>query len=259
MRHPVLSKLHLLGFSKTFLRWVTSYLTDRSQYILIDDHLSEHIEITFGLTQGSILGPLLFNLYVNDLSDALPSTVKCHQYTDDTTFYRHCKPSELQNCKLELQMALDRLTTWSSQCNLALNPKKTKVRLLSTAQLSRVHGLDTHSINLSANEKELERVSTFRLLGTQVHQNLNWIDEINIKISSCYGILSIIRNLKHLAPFNVRKQLAKCLIMSKLDYNDIVSLPFKAPTACAVSCCWFRPWTLCEQAQCTQAGMAAHK
>ena len=106
----------------------------------------------------------------------------------------------------KIAMSLDRLTTWSSQCNLALNPKKTEVRLLSTAQLSRVHGLDTHSINLSANEKEFERVSTFRLLGTQVHQNLNWIDEINIRISSCYGILSIIRKLKHLAPFNFRKQ-----------------------------------------------------
>ena len=229
---------------------VTSYLID--QYIQIDDHLPEHIEITFGVPQGSILGPLLFNLYVNDLSDALPSTVKCHQYADDTTFYRHCKPSELQNCKLELQMALDSLTTWSSQCNLALNPKKTEVRLLSTAQLSRVHGLDTHSINLSANEKELERVSTFRLLGTQVHQNLNWIDEINIKISSCYGILSIIRNLKHLAPFNVRKQLVSVSLCQSWTTMKLLG-------ACAVSCCWFRPWTLCEQAQCTQAGMAAHK
>ena len=66
--------------------------------IQIDDYLSEHFEITFGVPQGSILGPVLFNFYVNDLSDALPSTVKCHQYADDTTFYRHCKPSEFQNC-----------------------------------------------------------------------------------------------------------------------------------------------------------------
>ena len=66
--------------------------------IQIDDYLSEHFEITFGVPQGSILGPVLFNFYVNDLSYALPSTVKCHQYADDTTFYRHCKPSEFQNC-----------------------------------------------------------------------------------------------------------------------------------------------------------------
>ena len=74
----------------------------------------------------------------------------------------------------KIAMSLDRLTTWSSQCNLALNPKKTEVRLLSTAQLSRVHGLDTHSINFGANEKELERVSTFRLLDTQVQGRRYW-------------------------------------------------------------------------------------
>ena len=86
--------------NKTSLMWVTSYLTDQSQYTQIDDYLSEHFEITFGVPQGSILGPVLFNFYVNDLSDALPSTVKCHQYADDTTFYRHCKPSEFQNCNV---------------------------------------------------------------------------------------------------------------------------------------------------------------
>ena len=79
---------------------------------------------------------------------------------------------------------------------------------------------DTPSIS---NGKGLERVSTFRLLGTEVHENVNWKRERNAKISSCYGTLSVLKKLKYLAPYNARKHLAECLILSKIDYNDIVS------------------------------------
>ena len=173
----------------------------------------------------SILGPVLFNLYVNDLSEALPSNFKSHQYADDTTIYRHCIPSDLQSCQTEVQAAIDKLSNWSKECNLALNPKKTKVMLLSTAQMARFHRLDEISMNLSASGRGLERVTTFRLLGTQLHANLCWKDEIKSKISSCYGTLSVIRKLKHLAPYHVRKQLAETLVLSKLDHNDVVSEP----------------------------------
>ena len=107
--------------------------------------------MSFGVPQGFILHPLLFNLYVNDLTDVLPTEVNCHQYANDITIYSHCKPSEL----LKVVGQRCRLSTWSSRCNLALHPKKTKVMLLSTPQMSRTHGLDVHSIHLC----RIERVS----------------------------------------------------------------------------------------------------
>ena len=121
-----------------------SYLTDRTQYVQIDDLWSERINVSFGVPQGFILCPLLFNLYINDLTDVLPTEVNCHQYANDITIYSHSKPSELQSCQAEMQAALDRLSTWSSRFNLALHPKM----LLSTPQMSRTHGLDGHSIHL---------------------------------------------------------------------------------------------------------------
>ena len=95
--------------------------------------------------------------------------------------------------------------------------------LLSTSQMSQTHGLDGHCIHLCANGKSLRRVLTFRLLGTEVHENVNWKRAINCKISSCHGTLSVLKKLKYLAPYNVRKHLAECLIFSKIDYNDIVT------------------------------------
>ena len=97
--------------------------------------------------------------------------------------------------------------------------------MLSSAQMSRPHGLKTSSLDLTVDGKRLERVSNFRLLGTQVNLHLNWKEEINLKISGCYATLALIRKLKHLTPFHVRKHLAECLILSKIDYNDIVSHP----------------------------------
>ena len=221
----VLRKLHSQGFSKNYLRWVTSYLTERQQFVQIDDVMSNPTNISFGVPQGSILGPVLFNLYVNDLSETFDSTITSHQYADDTSFYSQCKPADITSCQENLQSNLDKLSCWSSTNNLVLNPKKTKVMLFSTTQLSRTHQLDDHSIQLNTNGVGLKITNSSLLLGTVMEQHLKWNDEINRKISSCYGTLSVLRRLKHLAPYHVRKQLAECLVLSRIDYNDVVSGP----------------------------------
>ena len=90
----------------------------------------------------------------NELNDK--NNTKSHQYTDDTTIYKHCEPTEIENGKLEMQSALDRLSSWSLQYHLALNAKKTKAMLFSTSQMSRLHGLDAVSLDLSVNGKQIE-------------------------------------------------------------------------------------------------------
>ena len=222
----VLKKLHALGFSKSFLMWISSYLTGRRQFVETDDKTSRLLDVTFGVPQGSVLGPVQFNLYVNDLSERLGDFVKCQQYADDTIIYTTDKPAHIKDCEWRLQEAVDLLKSWSSESNLSLKPTKTKVMLFSTPQLARFHGLEDHQVNLSVDGiKPLERVSTAKLLGTELHQSLKWNHDINTKISSCYATLSVLRKLKKIAPFHVKKRLAESLILSKLDYNDIVRYP----------------------------------
>ena len=88
--------------------------------------------------------------------------------------------------------------------------------LFSTTQLSRTHQLDDRSIQINTNGVELKRTNSSLLLGTVMEQNIKWNDGINRKISSCYGTLLVLRKLKHLSPYHVRKQLAECLALSKI-------------------------------------------
>ena len=219
----VLKKLHEVGFSRGALYWVLNYLTERKQFVQVNEKQSETASVEFGIPQGSILGPTLFNLYVNDLQTNCSST--CTQYADDTTLYEHSTPKDLKECERKLNKTMSSLDRWASESNLALNSKKTKQLLVTTPQMSRVHKLDSVTPSVKVNGVALERVKEFKLLGIWITENLKWTCHIKKLVSSCYGILSTLRKLKNLAPFHVKKLLVESLILSKLDYCDVVCYP----------------------------------
>jgi len=86
-------KMHRLGFSGSFLKWMINYISDRRHFVQIDDRRSDMAHVAFGAPQGSILGPVIFNLYIVDLQNNV--NCQCFQYADDTTLYIHTKASDL--------------------------------------------------------------------------------------------------------------------------------------------------------------------
>ena len=98
---------------------------------------------------------------------------------------------------------------------------------LSTLQLSKVHHLDIANIDIAANNTSLKRVPTTKLLGSHIHEHLNWEENVKHVAASCYATLTSIRKLKKTLPFHIKKNLVQALVLSKLYYNDIVyySLP----------------------------------
>ena len=238
----IIRKLHLMGFSTQFLRWMMSYLTERQQYVQIDDKKSGKLYTNFGVPQGSILGLVLFNLYVADLADELGTVCNCHQYADDTTIYNSVKPKDFQLGVEQMNNSLTNLTRWSDESKLALNNNKTKAMLITTPQMANYHSLRTegvmnifldnnnnNSCNNNKNNKFLEVMESYKLLGVHLSNTFRWDKHINETVSSCYASLAILRKLRNMAPFDLRKRLAETLILSKLDYScDLVFYPLPA-------------------------------
>ena len=97
--------------------------------------------------------------------------------------------------------------------------------ILSTPQMSRVHHLDEYDPNIAVSGYKLERIKSCKLLGVHMNEHLKWDDHIKHTVSGCYATLSILRKLKCLAKYGLGKQLAETLILSKLDYADLVIYP----------------------------------
>ena len=99
--------------------------------------------------------------------------------------------------------------------------------LVSTQQRSLAHALHDYYPAVSCNGKLLECVTTAKILGVHMDEHLTWPDHVTALLSSCYAALAVLRKLRNLAPYHVRKQLVKSLVMSKLDYGCVVfySLP----------------------------------
>ena len=215
------NKLITLKFSKQSIELLYSYLSNRVQYVQINDQKSSKSTLKYGVPQGSILGPILFNLYVSDLSDNLSST--CLQFADDTTIYQHCKINNIDSCSRSLQKDLASLLGWSGQSNLVLNETKTKTMLFCTPQMNTRHNLsDKTTYDIQCNSYNLERVQTTKLLGIIFSENLTWNDHLQKLITSLYSTLRTLRQFKRLTNFSLRKQLAETLVLSQIDFGNIV-------------------------------------
>ena len=217
-----IAKFYKLGFSKPFLKWLLSYLSGRCQFVQIDDRKSSYQSSQFNVPQGSILGPMIVNFFVSDLHEVTPPSIECVQYADDTSLYSHFNVKELDSRAADMNETLVSITNWCQDSNLALNPAKTKCMLFSTSQMSSYHSLAERPIHLSVGDKPLERVHSIKLLGVHMTDNLKWDDNIKHLASSCYGILAALRKTKNFANYHLRKYLVECLVLSRLDLNDII-------------------------------------
>ena len=196
----------------------------------VNDKQSQFMDVQFGVPQGSILGPVVFNLYVNDMRNSIQDCFNCHQYADDTTIYQYCKPKCLQTCILNMNENMNNLETWAGNCNLLLNEKKTKQMVIATCQMSRSHnlGLSTYTPPIKLKNKCIERVDNFKLLRTWLNENLTWANHINNIVPPCYKTLATLRWIKNMTPQEIKKSLAQSLVLSKLHFNDTVTYPLPA-------------------------------
>lgn len=130
----LLAKLSKFNFSSSAIKWTESYLTNRSQAVRINNHHSPFLPLATGVPQGSVLGPLLFSLYINDLPSVCPN-VFIQMYADDTVIYVHAKNTTQAADKLS-QTTIPVKKNWLNQCCLELNINKTVAMFFTKSNIT---------------------------------------------------------------------------------------------------------------------------
>lgn len=187
----LLSKLQYYGINDTALQLFQSYLTKRSQYVELDTVKSALQTITTGVPQGSILGPLLFLIYVNDIVSASNMFTPI-MYADDTTLVSILKAfgTEHMSSSETINMELEKINEWLKLNKLSLNINKTKYMIFRKEQKR----VNVPIIQIDGTN--LECVEHFNFLGITFDQHLNWkkhTDFVSSKIAQAIGVLNRVK------------------------------------------------------------------
>ena len=162
----LLKKLRHYNLSAEAVNWFSSYLLNRKQKVVINNTESATENTVCGVPQGSILGPLLFLLFINDLP-LYTNNVSTDLCADDTTLF-HIGESQV-SIERSLQLALLNLSEWCKLNGMLLNTAKTKVMIITTVQ-KRLH-LNNNYLHLTYNDDTLKTVETEKVLGVHIDNN----------------------------------------------------------------------------------------
>ena len=208
----LLYNLKYYGVTDTVFDLLKSYLTNRKQYVVFDGCQSEHVEIYTGVPQGSILGPLFFSIYINDLI-TVSDRLNFLMYADDTTIYFNLEDFDNLTKETDINRELEKVNIWLKLNKLSLNTQKTKLMLFHRKQKH----LD--EINVVINGIEIEHVPSFNFLGIMLDENLSWKSHIKMVGNKISKVTGILYRLKNVFPENVLFVLYNSLIVSYMNYG----------------------------------------
>ena len=202
----------------TALKWFQSFLFGRHQKVKIGSTTSNLQETKYGVPQGSVLGPVLFNIYIRNL----PSFIKSFgfdtsNYADDTnTRLKFTLQFQYPNIYERLPLLLKNLESWMNEHFLKLNPDKTEIILFTPDSPLKLIGLVNHYTG------HIRFKNSVKLLGVNLDDTLTLEPQVNSVVSNCYFYLRDIGKLKHMLSSNDLLTLTHSVISSKLDYCNVI-------------------------------------
>ena len=210
----LIGKLESYGIKGKMLNWIRSFLNDRSQVVRVNNDESSVAPVLSGIPQGSVLGPILFIVYINDLLDSLNSDGLL--FADDAKIFTHITSKE---DALKLQADIDLLEDWSKQWLLKFNPDKCHVLTLGKFENTR------HTERYRIYGNELEHVFEEKDLGVTIDSELTFDDHICLKVKKANMMVGLIRRSFSFLSCNLFKMLYTAFVRPHLEYGQAIWSP----------------------------------
>ena len=212
----LLEKLRCYGVTGSVFDWFADYLSGRTQRVVVDGVASDWCSVTSGVPQGSILGPVLFIIFINDLPDIIHTGTKTALYADDTKLHRNIFSA--RDCD-SLQESLVKLDSWSMENKLFFNASKCKVLTITRKKNPVIY-------EYTLGSKKLTRVDHEKDLGIMTTTNITWDLHVNTVVAKANKMLGILkRTCTSITDITIRRTLYLSLVKSQLLYASEVWSP----------------------------------
>ena len=231
----LIGKLKLYGLDENSSTWMDSYLSNRSQQVYLDGEMSESLPVNIGVPQGSILGPILYCLLVNDL----PELSHDHEPAAESGSFwnNHCKRCGGITCfaddssvsksntdpallNIELKEKYQEISDYMACNKLVLNSDKTHLLVMASKQKHRIHG--NYGVQLDTGSELIEPQDHEKMLGCSISSDFTWNEHLKDGELSLHrqitSRINALKKISHAAPFQTRKMIANGIIISRIIY-----------------------------------------
>ncbi len=215
--HRLLSKLDHCGIRGHLHDWLRDWLTTRQQTVVVDGERSSGVHVESGVPQGTVLGPLMFLLYINDIGERIDGDTRIRLFADDCVLYRSIHSIADSH---QLQQDLNSLINWSHDWQMSFNASKCSVLRVSR----KLHPI---SAQYSIDGVQLGEVKEHPYLGVQLSCDMSWSCHIESATTKATRVLNMLRrNLGHKAPQSARETAYKGLVRPHMEYASSVWDPY---------------------------------
>ena len=209
----LLQKLDSVGIRNTsenrLLGWFRSWLCDRKQKVTLEGQESDPCNVTSGVPQGTVLGPLCFLIYINDIGNELSKETNLKLFADDSLIFREIRTIE---DAIALQKDLESLTQWSKKWQMSFHPSKCQLVMTINSKRHKI----SHQYKMLG--QPLENVDSIQYLGVHIQNDLKWDRHVNYITNKANRSLGFIKRNLHQCPKEVKAQAYKALIRPTLEY-----------------------------------------